>query len=65
MKEVKENLQEAELYAFHLENDYKKIIKAVHTKKASTMILDCKSEVLKTMYREGFVDGNDYERLQI
>lgn len=51
LKEVKDNLQEAVAYSFELENNYPEIIKAVHTKKASSIILDHKGFVLKEMFK--------------
>lgn len=64
LKEVKENLEEAVNYAYELEVNYPSIVKAVHTKKAVTILLDHKSFVLKEMYKEGFMDEVDFEKLK-
>ena len=62
--EVKDNLEQAISYVAELENNYPMIIKAVHTTKASTVLLKHKKHMLKEMYEEGFVDETDYSTLR-
>lgn len=40
------------------------MIKAVHTAKASTVLLKHKKHMLKEMFEEGFVDESDYTILR-
>ena len=40
------------------------VIKAVHTAKASTVLLKHKKHRLKDMFEEGFVDDTDYQILR-
>ena len=64
LREVKDNLEEAVSYVAILENSYPMVIKAVHTVKASTILLKHKKHILKELHEEGFVDTTDYNSLR-
>ena len=64
MREVSDNIEEAVSYVAALENNYPTVIKAVHTTKASTVLLKHKKHVLKELHDEGFVDDTDYNILR-
>jgi hypothetical protein len=50
MREVRENVEQAMNYVSELENNYPTVIKAVHTSKASTVLLKHKKHKLEQMY---------------
>ena len=64
LREVSDNVEEAISYVAALENNYPTVIKAVHTTKASTVLLKHKKHMLKELHEEGFVDDTDYNTLR-
>ena len=54
--EVEENIEFAENYISELEGTYPKIIQAVHTERATTVLLKNKKNALKDLFDEGCVD---------
>ena len=58
-------MEQAIAYVAELENNYPMVIKAVHTTKASTILLKHKKHKLKEMLEEGFVDDGDYADLRL
>jgi hypothetical protein len=47
-----------------LENSYPTIIQAVHTERATTILLKSKRSSLKRFYEEGYIDEKDYSSLR-
>lgn len=61
---MRDSQEQAIAYVAELENGYPKVMKAVHTVKASTILLKHKKYMLKEMFEEGFVDETDYSILR-
>lgn len=51
-------------YMGQLENSFPDVISAVHTRRASTIVLKDKKNNLKKMYEEGFIDQHQFEILR-
>lgn len=64
LDEVKDNKESAVNYITELESNYPQIIQAVHTARASTILLNHKKIKLESLHEEGFVDGKDFEDLR-
>lgn len=64
LDEVRENIEIAETYISEIENSYPKIIQAVHTERATTIILKSKKNELKHLYAEGYIDDIEYAQLR-
>ena len=64
LEEVKENQEAAITYITELETNYPQIIQAVHTTRASTILLNHKKKKLEELYQEGFVDKTEFEELR-
>lgn len=64
LEEVKENQEAAITYITELETNYPQIIQAVHTTRASTILLNHKKKKLEELYQEGFVDKTEFEDLR-
>ena len=64
LDEVDENIELAEVFISELEGTYPKIIQAVHTERATTVVLKNKKNALKHLYDEGCVDEIDYTALR-
>ena len=62
--EIDENIEYAEVYLSELEGTYPKIIQAVHTERATTVLLKNKKNVLKNLLGEGCIDETDYAELR-
>jgi hypothetical protein len=64
LEEVHENVEAASTYVSELENSYPTIIQAVHTERATTILLKSKKNSLKSFYEEGYIDEKDYSALR-
>lgn len=49
-------MDQAIAYISEIENGYPTIIQAIHTARASTILLKHKKHVLKDMYEDGYFD---------
>jgi hypothetical protein len=61
---VRENVDAASTYVSELEHSYPTIIQAVHTERATTILLKSKKNSLKGFYEEGYIDEKDYSSLR-
>lgn len=64
IEEVHENIENAHAYIDQLEQNYPRLIQAVHTERATTILLKHKKHALKELYEQSYVDHGEYNALR-
>lgn len=64
IQEAKDNTDLFFAFIGHLESSFPDVIAAVHTRRASTIVLRNKKNHLKKMFEEGFIDERQYDLLK-